>query len=161
VLTLWGLSNFFCQIFPHAYSSKFSPIKILHHTVANWKTSWCISLSKNRGMFRLQSWQKLVNPNFANFGNLWVAISGNFIKLPYLAALQSCHYWQLHKAAICGNYICCQIWQQWSANFGKSLEIIIFHILAIIGTLSCFKKCLSQATFQNWHKFPYPFIATF
>jgi len=80
-------------------------------------------------MFRFQSWQKLVNPNFANFGNLGVAISGNFIKLPFLATSQSCHiwqhykaailatsqschYWQLHKATICGNYICCQIWQQ-------------------------------------------------
>ena len=101
-------------------------------------------------------------PKFWQFWQLYkAAIFGNFTKLPYLATLRSWHYWQLHKAAICGNYICCQIWQQWSANFGTSLEVIIFHVLAIIGTLSCFKKCLSQATFQNWHKFPCPFIVTY
>ena len=89
------------------------------------------------------------------------AISDNCTKLPFLATSQSCHFWQLHKAAICGNYNCCHIWQQLSAHFGKSLEVIIFHILAIIGMPSCFKICLSQTTFQNWHKFPCPFIATF
>ena len=121
-------------------------------------------------VFELHSWQKLVNPIFAIFRNLymschfwqcykaaisgnftklpyacgmqlyvqpilvtveclWVATaqSGNFTKLPFLATAQSCHIWQLHKAAICGSYIymCSQIWYQLSANFGKSLEVII------------------------------------
>ena len=87
-----------------------------------------------------------------------------YVWTPILAVFSKpnfCHFWQLYKATISGNFISCQMWQQLSANFGKSLEIIIFHVLAIFGTSGCFKKCLSQATFQNRPKFSGLFIVTF
>jgi len=34
-LALWIRQKFFCQNFPDAHSSKFSLIKILHHTVTH------------------------------------------------------------------------------------------------------------------------------
>jgi len=37
-LTSWNSSKFFCQYFPDAHSSKFSPVKILCHTVSKGST---------------------------------------------------------------------------------------------------------------------------
>jgi len=55
-----------------------------------------------------------------------VAIFGNFTKLPFLATSQSCHYWQLHKAAICGNFTKLPyVATIFAAKFGNSEVLIL------------------------------------
>ena len=143
---------------------------------------WQPYVQPNLETVKCQFWKVIIIiPCFAIIGtrkfcHLWQLSYSchfwQFLKLPFLATAQSCHIWQLYKAAIFGNFtklpyvatICAAKfgnsykYQLILANYWKSQE---FHALAIIGTPSCFKKCLSQATFQNWYKFPFPFIVTF
>ena len=60
------------------------------------------------------------------------AISGNFMKLPFLETLQSCHFWQLHEAAIFGNFT--------KLPFLETLQSCHFwqlHKAAICGNYNC------------------------
>jgi len=65
VLALWNSSNFFHQSFPHAHLSKFSPLKILCHTVS--KLSW-FKISRFKWF---QSFQIRFQEGCTRFGNTW------------------------------------------------------------------------------------------
>jgi len=73
-LILWNSSKYFCQIFPDAHLSKFSPIKILCYTVSTVSWSFLLSFASFLSLLLnpLQKGEKLEKEVSIDCNSFWL-----------------------------------------------------------------------------------------